>query len=814
VRKRELLLPPEHLYPCDEWRIVETRFSERYCSRAETVFALANGYLGLRGTFDEGRPVLSPGALVNGFHETWPIAYAEDAYGLARTGQTIVSVPDPTVLQLYVDDEPLYLPHARLTEYTRVLDMREGTLRRELVWSTPAGKHVRVRSCRLVSFEHRHLVGISYEVTVLDDSAPVTICSQIVDRQGAPASPGEPEPSRVDPRLPPSLSHRVLDLQLASADGTRLALGYRTAHSGMTLGVGVEHVIETAASHSTTSSAGEAGGELALTVDARPGIPIRITKYAAYQSSRSAPARELVERCERTLERAVENGCDVLEESQRAQLATFWSRADARVLTRDGSLRLQQAIRWNLFQVAQATWRTEGAGVPAKGLTGPGYEGHYFWDCEMYVLPMLSYTWPRIARNLLRFRHSMLPRARRRARDLSQRGALFPWRTINGEEASAAYQAGTAQYHINADIAYAVRRYLNVQGDTGFLAEVGGEILVETARLWEDLGFYDEQGNFHIHGVTGPDEYTTVVNDNAYTNLMARLNLNTAASAMRQLQGERPDDYEVLAEEVGLGSEEVEAWERAAAAMHIPYDAARGIHPQDDAFLDREVWDLESTPRENFPLLLHYHPLVIYRFQVIKQADIVLAMFLLGNEMSQKQKRRNFDYYDALTTGDSSLSACVQCILAAEIGSHRRALEYFTYALLMDLANVAGNTSDGVHVASAAGVWMALVYGFGGVRDFDGDLSFDPALPLSWASLAFSLRFRNRHLRITLTHDDERYELEEGEPLQVTIRAVPHVLACDAPVVLRQARGEEETRMISTLAPASRPPGPSASGPR
>jgi alpha,alpha-trehalose phosphorylase len=418
----------------------------------------------------------------------------------------------------------------------------------------------------------------------------------------------------------------------------------------------------------------------------------------------------------------------------------------------------------------------------------------------MYVLPMLSYTWPRIARNLLRFRHSMLPLARQRAHDLSQRGALFPWRTINGEEASAVFQAGTAQYHINADIAYAIRRYLNVRGDNAFLAEVGGEILVETARLWEDLGFYDAQGNFHIHGVTGPDEYTTVVNDNAYTNLMARLNLNYAAATIRQMQAERPDDYAVLAEEVELADDEVEAWERAAAAMHIPYDAARGIHPQDDAFLSREVWDLEQTPRENFPLLLHYHPLVIYRFQVIKQADVVLAMFLLGNEMSQRQKRRNFDYYDALTTGDSSLSACVQCILAAEIGSHRRALEYFTYALLMDLANVAGNASDGVHVASAAGVWMALVYGFGGVRDFDGDLSFDPALPASWESLEFSLRFRNRQLRVRLGHDDERIELEEGDPLQVSIRGTPHVLAHDAPVVLRRTgRSEEETRAMTAL---------------
>jgi alpha,alpha-trehalose phosphorylase len=798
VPRRELELPPEHLYPADEWRLVEARFPERYIARAESGFALSNGYVGLRGTMDEGRPAVSPGVFVNGFHETWPIGYAEDAYGLARTGQTIVNVPDPSVLQLYVDDEPLYLPSARLRHYERVLDMRDGTLTRELTWSTPAGKNVRVRSCRLVSLEHRHLVAISYEVTLLDQPAPVTICSQVLNRQDAQPL-GEPSVQRADPRLATTLPRGVLDLQLCASQGTRMLFGYRTAHSGMTLGVGVEHVVESETPHTTTASADADGGELAIRVDARPGVPIRITKYAAYQTSRSAPAPELVGRCVRTLERAVDGGFEAMRESQRNELARFWDRADVRVRLRDGSVRLQQAIRWNLFQVAQATWRAEGAGVPAKGLTGQAYEGHYFWDCETYLLPMLSYTWPRIARNLLRFRHSMLPRARERARQLSQRGALFPWRTINGEEASASYQAGTAQYHINADIAYAIRRYVNVRGDTAFLAEVGAEILVETARLWEDLGFYDTQGNFHIHGVTGPDEYTTVVNDNAYTNLMARLNLGYAAAAVRRLEAERPADYAVLAEEVGLAADEPEAWERAAAAMHVPYDPERGIHPQDAAFLDREVWDLEHTPPEHFPLMLHYHPLVIYRSQVIKQADIVLAMWLLGDEMSQEQKRRDFDYYDALTTGDSSLSACVQSIVAAEIGRHRRALKYFQHALLMDLADVAGNACDGVHVASAAGVWLALVYGFGGVRDFDGALSFAPALPQPWESLAFSLRFRNRQIRVLLTNDEERYELEEGEPLQVTIRGAPHLLSRDAPVVLRGARrptSDEETRAL------------------
>ena len=561
----------------------------------------------------------------------------------------------------------------------------------------------------------------------------------------------------------------------------------------MSLGVGVDHVVDTEGPYIVDGSLDEDTGELLLTADARPGIPIRITKYAAYQTSRSIPPSELVGRCRRTLDRALRDGFDSLLTKQREHLDQFWDRADVRVGSHLNRIRQQQAIRWNLFQVGQASWRAEGAGIPAKGLTGQGYDGHYFWDIEIYLLPFLAYTRPRIARNLLRHRHSMLDRARERAREMSQEGALFPWRTINGEEASANFQAGTAQYHINADIAYAIMRYTDVEGDLDLLAEVGAEILVETARLWTDLGFYGADGEFHIHGVTGPDEYTTVVNDNTYTNLMARLNLSYAASAVRRLHDERPDDYTALVHETSLRDGEVDSWERAAEAMHVPFDEMRGIHPQDSTFLEREVWDLENTPRNKFPLLLHYHPLVIYRHQVLKQADIVLAMYLLGDEFSEEQKRRNYEYYDALTTGDSSLSACVQSITAAEIGEEWQAIEYFDYALLMDLADISGNATDGVHLASAAGVWSALVFGFGGVRDHGGRLSFNPHLPRVWSELSFSLRFCRRQIRVHLTHDEERYVLAEGEPLEVTIRAESQLLAPGTAVVIKHDAAVRET---------------------
>jgi alpha,alpha-trehalose phosphorylase len=789
VPERHIVVPPEHLFPPDEWRIIEARWTPGFVARAETALALSNGYLGVRGALEEGRPVSAPGVFINGFHETWPIIHAEDAYGLARVGQTIVNVPDATIIELYVDDEPLFIPTARTPEYLRLLDMRNGILTRELEWVTPSGKHARVRSTRLVSFEHRHVMAMSYEVT-LDRPAPVVLSSRVINR--ANAGRDAPESAANDPRLGRRLGRRVLEARVADDEAGRLVLGYQTVASGMTLGIAVDHRVEVPTAHDVTMRADADSSEFVLAVDAEPGVPVRVEKYATYQTSRGVDVAQLVERCRRTLDRVIGAGFESLVAAQRRSLDRFWDRADVTIEdTARHPVRMQQAVRWNVFHLAQATWRAEGTGVPAKGLTGDAYDGHYFWDTETFLLPFLAYTQPRIARNLLRFRHSMLGKARRRAAELELRGALFPWRTIAGDEASAYHLAGTAQFHLNADIAYAIRRYVDVRGDTGFLIETGAEILVETARMWVDLGFFGDDGCFHIHGVTGPDEYTAMVDDNAYTNLMARLNLRYAAATVRRLQAEHGRDFAGLQAELRLDASEPDEWERAAERMYVPYDPVREITPQDATFLTHERWDL-AEPTERFPLLLHHHPLTMYRRQVLKQADVVMAMFLLGNEFSAEEKRRNFDYYDPITTGDSSLSASIQSIVASEIGEEQAACAYLDLALLMDLADVAGNVSDGVHIASAAGGWMALVFGFGGVRDFDGQLTIDPRLPQRLRSLTFSLRFRDRQLRVRLTHDGESYSLDEGEPLEVMIRGRRHVIALDASVHTRPPEAAPE----------------------
>lgn len=756
---RERLHRPGYVYPTEEWRLVEKRFYPRYLGQTETFFATANGYLGIRGVFEEGRPVHQNGTFVNGFYESWPITYAEAAYGFAKTGQTIVNVPDTKMITLYVDDEPFFLPTANLLSFERVLDMRAGTVDREILWETPAGKQVSIKSRRFVSYKHRHLAAMQYEVTLLNAEAPVVISSEIVNQENTQSHGG-------DPRKAKSFAGKILQAKERFEKDLRIGFGYGTESSGMTLGCGIDHVVETECAYEVKGQSTDDSGKVVFSVQARQGVPFRITKYMTYHSSRSADPRELCDRSERTLDRAVHQGFSSLLESQQSYLDDFWKDSDILIV---GEPAVQQALRFNLFQVFQATVRTEGAGIPAKGLTGMGYEGHYFWDTEIYVLPYLIYTAPRIARNLLKFRHSMLDKARQRAAEVNQKGALFPWRTINGEEASAYYAAGTAQYHINADIMYALKKYVEVTGDEEFLWDEGAEMLVETARLWLDLGFFSDHkgGKFCIAGVTGPDEYNTVVNNNTFTNLMARENLWYAAATVKTLHDEHPRRFKVLVDRTGVDPTEAEAWKKAADLMYLPYHEEQGIHLQDDDFLERKPWDFANTPAEKYPLLLHYHPLVIYRHNVVKQADVILAMLLLGHEFTGEQKKRNFDYYDPLTTGDSSLSACIQGIMASEIGYLDKAREYTRYAILMDLADVAGNAADGCHIASMGGTWMMAVYGLAGLRDFGGRISFCPKPPRRFERIRFPLTIRGQRLTLDIGQDAVTYSLESGDGLTI-----------------------------------------------
>jgi alpha,alpha-trehalose phosphorylase len=736
----------------EPWRLTEACIDLDLLAQSESVFALSNGHIGLRGNLDEGEPHGLPGTYLNSVYEIRPLPYAEAGYGFPDTGQTVINVTNGKVIRLLVNDEPFDIRYGTLHSHTRTLDMRAGTLTRHVDWTSPAGKRVLITSVRMVSLTQRAIAAISYTVSPVDEPLRLVLQSEIVANEEVPRPAG-------DPRAAAVLSSPLVSEEHMAYDGSqpRAILVHSTRNSKLRLAAGMAHEVTGPSRMTMTSESFPDLGRLMIAAEVGAGEELHLVKYLGYgwSSQRSRPA--LIDQVSGALAAARLTGWDGLLGEQQRFLDTFWEGADVEV---DGDVEIQQAVRFGLFHILQAGARAEFRPIPAKGLTGTGYDGHTFWDTETFVLPVLTYTMPSAAADALRWRHLLLPQAKLHAEELGLDGAAFPWRTIRGKESSGYWPAGTAAFHINADIADTVMKYLDATEDHAFEREVGLPLLVETARLWRSLGQHDATGKFRIEGVTGPDEYSAVKDNNVYTNLMAQHNLACAADLAEKL----PE----AARELGVTTEETASWRDAATNMYIPYDKRLGVHPQHEEFTQYARWDFAATPPDHYPLLLHYPYFQLYRKQVIKQADLVLAMQLRPDAFTPEQKARNFAYYEALTVRDSSLSACTQAVIAAEVGHLQLAYDYLAEAALMDLQDREHNTKDGLHMASLAGAWTALVSGFGGMRVGNGILAFSPRLPLGLTGLTFRLRYRGRLICVEIHADKARYTLLSGDPLTIS----------------------------------------------
>jgi alpha,alpha-trehalose phosphorylase len=739
----------DDLYDVEPWAVRERELRLDLLGQSESVFALSNGHIGLRGNLDEGEPFDTPGTYLNAFYEVRPLPYAETAYGLPDAGQTVVNVTNGKVIRLLVDDEPFDIRYGDLLRHERVLDLRDGVLRREVHWRSPTGREVRVRSTRLVSFVHRSVAAIAYDVEPVDANTRIVLQSELVANEPVPVQAD-------DPRAAAALK-KPLKSEHCGHHELRAGLVHRTKTSKLRIASGMDHVVEGPDGTTTETESEPDLARVTVTTDLEPGEELRVVKFLAYgwSSQRSRPS--LRDQVDAALASAKRAGWSGLARTQREYLDSYWKRADVEL---EGDAALQQAMRVAMFHTLQAGARAERRAIPAKGLTGTGYDGHSFWDMETFVLPALTYTAPDAAGDALRWRQSVLDLARERARVIGRAGAAFPWRTIRGQECSGYWPAGTAAFHVNAAVADAARRYTWATADADFEREVGLELLVETARLWRSLGHHDAHGAFRIDGVTGPDEYTAITDNNVYTNLMAARNLYEAAEAAAR----NPDQATALE----VDEEEMASWRDAAARMSVPYDEELGVHPQCEGFTHRRHWDFEATRPDQYPLLLNFPYYELYRSQVVKQSDLILALYLCGDRFDDEQKARDFNYYETITVRDSSLSASTQAIVAAEVGHLELAYDYFGETALIDLRNLADNTRDGMHIASLGATWLVAVAGFGGMRDHDEKLSFAPRLPSRLTRIAFRVAFRGRCVRVDVRQSEARYELlGEGEPLEL-----------------------------------------------
>jgi alpha,alpha-trehalose phosphorylase len=772
----------------DEWTVVETGLNLDHLAQTESVFALANGHIGLRGNLDEGEPHGLPGTYLGSFYELRPLTAPELIYGDPTTSQSVVNVTNGKIIRLLVDDEPFDIRYGELRHHQRILDMRAGTLSRTVEWVSPGHRTVRVRSTRLVSLTQRAVVAIRWEVEAVGDDIQLVIQSELVANEELPA--GQDDPRRGQP-----IDHALESEAASETRDGRMLLMHRTRTSGLRVAAMVDHqVIEAPDDRELRRSVHDDLARAHVITTCPAGGKVAFIKYVAYGWSRVRSSSALEDQVAGALFMARHTGFDGLVAGQRRYLDDFWDRADVQV---EGDPKVQQAVRFSLWQVLQAGARTEKRAIPAKGLTGPGYDGHAFWDTEMYVLPVLTYTQPQAAADALAWRHYSLPAAIERARQLGLKGAAFPWRTIHGEECSGYWPASTAAFHINADVAEAVVQYLWASGDEEFGRRFGVELLVATARMWMSLGHDDPGSGFRIDGVTGPDEYSAVADNNIYTNLMAQRNLRSAANAA--------DHFPDRGKQLGVDQAECDRWRRAADNMVIPYDADLGVHAQAEGFTRHARWDFDAMTEDDYPLLLHFPYFDLYRKQVVKQPDLVFALLVRGDAFTPEEKARNFAYYEELTVRDSSLAASIQSIVAAEVGHLDLAYDYLGEAALLDLNDLEHNTRDGLHIASLAGTWLALVYGFGGLRNHGepahgaGLLTFAPRLPKALTRLAFRLAYLGRRISVEVTPAEATYTLRTGEPVEVEhhgIRVALHP-------------GQPETRPIPAISP-----GPAPSQPR
>lgn len=764
------------IYPFEPWNVTEDHLDLDMNYRNETTFALSNGYIGTRGTHEEGYAFDEQhgleGNFLNGFYESEHVRYGEWNYGFPTESQTILNVPNCKTIRLYVGDEPFDIRTGTLRSYARTLDMQHGLVQRTLEWTSPQGRTMQITTERYVSLAHKNRMGQRYTVTSVDYTGMLTLES-ILDANV------ENHTRTTNPLVDYGPFGRHLLPDEIAADADRMICKSTAVNSGLSMACGSTHVL-TIEPEAVRYETGEAAAQIRYDFCVTPGAQITLDKLSVYTDSLDMAAEEMLPFVHKELDAYAACGYDEERASHIEQMARFWETADISV---DGDVPLQQGLRFNLYHIMQASGRDGRTGMGAKGLSGEGYEGHYFWDTEMYVLPVFVYTQPDLARSLLDYRYDTLDIARERAHDLGHPiGALYPWRTINGAEASTYFPLGTAQYHINADVAYAFWLYVTVTGDLDYLADRAAEVLCETARVWADVGCYADSrgGKYCICAVTGPDEYNAIVDNNFYTNLMAQQNLYNAVWALETLQRERPEAYEALAARIHLDAAEPAEWRYVADSMYFAYDEERQVYLQDDGFMLRKPWDDSRIPPEKRHLLYeNYHPLFIYRQRMSKQADAIMGMMLYSALFSDEELRRNYDFYQEVTLHHSSLSTCIFGILASRIGYHEDGYRYFAQSARMDLDDYHENFYAGIHAANMAGTWQSIVFGFAGLRLVNGVPEFKFYIPEAWKGYHFRMQLHGAAIAvdvlpgswtITLLGDAAVSFLVDGQRYELTHR--------------------------------------------
>ncbi len=728
----------------------------------ETIFHNANGYIGIRSSFEEGykEGIESiRGSYINGFYDIADMKQAERLYGLVEDKQTMLNVVDSQGIDMIIDGEKFTMFEGKILETSRILNMEEGYTLRRIIWQSPKGKKAEITIKRMTSFKRLSLFTIEYSVKALNFYGKINLISTHIGEVTNYSDPNDPRVAR------DSFNH-LIPFENKVEDGCSY-LVTKTSRSNLKVCTCVKNVLSKQGVYENKLINHNAIYDAMVNIS--QDETIKLVKYSIFCDS--LRFNDVVLSSKKLMEEALSVDLEMIYKEQIDYLYNYWKKAYIEI---EGDEELSLAVNYNLYQLIQSVSKDEFGNIPAKGLSGEGYEGHYFWDTEMYIQPFFILTYPEISKSLIEYRYHILDSARENAKILGhKKGALYPWRTIMGKECSGYFPSGTAQYHISGDIAHSIIDYYLVTKDLDLIEKKGAEILFETARLWMDVGNY-YKGKFHINDVTGPDEYTCIVNNNYYTNVCAKHNLLWAVKIYKML--EEKNLIKRVKEKIILNYKEIEEFQRAAENMYIPYDKELRISPQDDSFLKKAMWNIESTPKDKFPLLMHYHPLYLYRHQVCKQPDTVLSHFIFEDEETVDTIMNSFLYYEKITTHDSSLSTCIFSIVASKLKLYDKAFSYFGDSAKLDLFDTHQNTKDGIHTANMGGNYMAIVYGFCGLRIKEKGIFFNPWIPDKWEMYKFKIQFEESLIQIEVRKDKSIFTLLSGKEKKINIFNKEYIL--------------------------------------
>jgi beta-phosphoglucomutase len=728
------------------WTVRESQFDLSSLGRQETVLTVGNGYLGTRGSFAERYPGDLPATLINGLFDDVPIIHTE-----------LASAPDWLLCDLWIGGERFAMDRGQVLAYERTLDLRDGTLTRLVRWRSPQGRTVELRVMRWASMADEHLCVLQYGVTALDFDGEVELRAEI---DGTAENPGTLVPREIGLRHWRLEGHGYPTPQTAYLHSrTRLSeVDLCTATH-----LAVEGIPEAAYSaHDCTHTPG-----VKARFHLKRGETAVANKLVTYYTSRDTD--HPVEAALQGLRDAARRGYASLLRAHRTPWANLWDGSDVLI---EGDDEAQRAVRFNLYHLLIAVPRhSDRVSIPAKTLSGFGYRGHVFWDTDIFIVPFFVFTHPGLARNLLLYRYHTLPGARENARQAGYQGAMYAWESAqDGRETTPRWVplrdgelvriwCGDIEQHISTDVAYAVWHYWQVTGDDEFMRDYGAEIILDTAVFWGSRVEYDaEAGRYEINDVIGPDEYHEHVDNNAFTNRMVQWHLERALELVAWLRDRYPAQASILVERLGLSDKRLAHWDDVRRRLYIPFDPATGLFEQFDGFYDLEEVDWQALETRTRPIQEVLGIEAVQKVKALKQADVLMLLYLLGNEYDQRVRRANWDYYEPRTdhTYGSSLGPATHALMGSQLGYLEDAYQHFVRAAFVDLADLRGNTADGIHAASAGGVWQVMTMGFGGMRVGPEGPTFAPRLPKQWRRLRFKVRYRGETRVVDLQAPDPK----------------------------------------------------------